>query len=232
MDALNIFYEYKRLGYQIIPLMNNTKRPIFKAWNKKYSFAKIENFLKQNPGNYNFGILLGEVIDIEGDNQAANDFLDDVLKKIPHPSYRSSKSTHHLFRRSGKFFTRNVCNGIEFRGYGHQSVVPPSKHEDGKDYIWLTKILPVNCLPTLPPELEYQIKKFRIKNKDYTKPHSKKILCYGCKEICYINKRRLQIELLALSQTNQKWMCNPCRSYDLRDQVRQIRKSSKSNIVF
>jgi len=224
MDALKIFHDYKALGYHLIPLHKGTKRPIMKNWNKKYSYKRIENFLLQNPGNYNFGILLGDVIDIEGDSCEANIFLNDLLKDIPHAIYQSSKSTHHLFRMGSKFFTRHICNSIEFRGHGHQSVVPPSTHEDGTKYSWITDLIPVSELPVLPSELELKIKTFKIRSKKFTKPHSKKIRCHSCKDQCFINKRRLELELSVLRSIGQKWMCNPCRPYDLREDVRKLRK--------
>jgi hypothetical protein len=224
MDAIRIFNEYKNLGYHLIPLHKGTKKPIMKNWNKKYSYKRIESFLLQNPGNYNFGILLGDVIDIEGDSLEANIFLNDTLKDIPHAIYQSSKSTHHLFRMGSKFFTRHICNGIEFRGYGHQSVVPPSTHENGAKYTWITDKIPANQLPVLPPELELKIKTFKKRSQKFTKPHNKKIKCFACEKFCFINKRRLDLELSVLRSIGHKWMCNPCRPYDLRENIRNLRK--------
>jgi len=190
-----------------------------KGWNQKYSFNRIEKFLKLNPGNYNFGILLGDVIDIEGDSSDANAFLQELFKDIPHAIYKSSKSTHHLFRMGSQTFTRIICNTIEFRGHGHQSVVPPSIHEDGTKYNWVSKKYHVNDLTFLPKDLEIKIKRFKSRNLNFTKPHSKKILCAECRQVCFVNKRRLLLEIDVVKSMDKKWMCHKCRPYDTRPQL-------------
>jgi hypothetical protein len=230
MDALKIFHEYKGLGYKVIPLITRTKRPLMKGWNQKYSFNKIENFLKLNNGNYNFGILLGDIIDIEGDSSDANDFLEDLFKDIPHAIYKSSKSTHHLFRMGDQCFTRIICNTIEFRGHGHQSVVPPSVHEDGTKYIWVTKKYHINELPVLPKDLEIKIKRFKSRNSNYTKPHSKKIHCANCRNIFFVNKKRLPIEIQVVKSLGEKWMCHKCRTYDTRPLIREFKLNTELSV--
>jgi hypothetical protein len=225
MDALKIFQEYSQLGYKPIPLVYGTKRPIFRAWNKKYSYSKTYNFILNHPNNYNFGILLGNVIDIEGDSPEANDFLDEILKEFPHPCYSASKSKHHLFKNKNLKITRISSKDIELRAYNHQSVVPPSIHEDGKKYIWIDPLVKYSSLPVLPTKIEIEIARFKNKNVKILKPFSQRITCANCQKKCFINKRRLEYEILSLQQIQMKWMCNKCRPYDLREICRNIRKN-------
>ena len=84
--------------------------------------------------------------------------------------------------------------------------------------------IPANQLPVLPPELELKIKTFKKRSQKFTKPHNKKIKCFACEKFCFINKRRLDLELSVLRSIGHKWMCNPCRPYDLRENIRNLRK--------
>ena len=140
MKNIEIFSFYSQLGYKIIPLHYCAKTPIFKNWNKNYNKEHIESFFIKNNQLINYGILLGDIVDIEGDCLDSNKSIDEFLKDIDHPCFLSKKSKHHLFRSNLKELTRIVTHGIEFRGYKHQSAIPPSRHADGFSYKWITKI--------------------------------------------------------------------------------------------
>jgi len=227
MDIIKVFEEYNSLGFMPIPLAKFSKRPIFKAWNKNYSFQRTISFLKNTPDNYNIGILLGKVIDVEGDSEEANEFLDDLFKNIKHPIYSASKSKHHLFRNNNPSITRILYKDVECRGYNHQSVVPPSVHKDGKRYVWETELIKYSDIPLLPKNLALQLEKYKKQNHEIIKPSSMRIPCIKCKNQFFINKKRFNLEIECLHIIGQKWMCNKCRPYDLREMCRKI-KSSKA----
>lgn len=229
MKAIDIFYFYRNCGYKIIPLYYSSKTPIFKNWNDDYDFEIIEIFLKTNKKPINFGILLGDIVDVEGDNVEANAVLDGILKDIQHPIYQSSKSKHHLFRNNNSKLTRLVSDGVEFRGHRHQSVIPPSVHSDGQKYKWITDIYRITDIPVLPPELCQKIASLKNKNvknfakKNLIKPGHMQTTCFTCSRNCFIHKKRFELEIQIFKSMNAKWSCHKCRNIDLRDSVRNLR---------
>ena len=83
-------------GLKIIPLRENSKIPLCSNWNKKWDHNCARIKIKKYP-NSNIGLLLGEIIDVEGDSDEANKIIIDLINDYPHPIYRSYKSIHHLF---------------------------------------------------------------------------------------------------------------------------------------
>ena len=229
MKPLDIFYFYKSFGYKIIPLFYEAKAPIFKNWNADYDFDLIEIFLKNNIKPINFGILLGDIVDVEGDSEEANLILDNYFKKIAHPIYKSSKSKHHLFRNSNTNLTRMAAEGIEIRAHRHQSVLPPSTHKDGSKYKWLTDIYKIDQIPMMPSVIEDKIKDLKNKNlrKKYEnkiKPGHMRVHCACCAKQFFIHKKRFELELAAVKEMKERWSCHDCRQVDLRDAVRIKRR--------
>lgn len=225
MNSIQTFDFYTNLGFKVIPLYYATKIPIFKSWNKFHNKKTLREFLITNPAEFNFGILLGEIIDVEGDSEEANDFLDRIFKEVPHPIYVSSKSKHHIFRNKNNKITRTSYKNIEYRAYMHQSVIPPSTHENGTKYEWITKILPVHEIPYLPSNLECQLRKCTFKKANQLKPDHTEIFCNDCKSKFYIHKNRLKLEMQVLRELKMKWSCNKCRTIDLRELVRLARSN-------
>ena len=82
MNNSKVFSYYFNLGYQVIPIHYQTKVPIFKSWNKNYDSAKLEEFVAKSTVPLNFGILLGEIVDIEGDCEKSNREIDELLVEI------------------------------------------------------------------------------------------------------------------------------------------------------
>lgn len=242
---------YVQLGFKPVPLRPFSKIPVYSKWNKNWNEIECLSYFSMYP-NSNIGLLLGDIIDVEGDNQEANKLIEKLIgKKCPHPIYKSAKSVHHLFLNHDKTLTRLVAEGIpvEFRGYGHQSVVPPSFHEDGIQYEWISPI--TTTMPTMPDALMefYQsetlkkqkkvgFSKNHVSKKDaveqYTKnylkfrydvkPGSMKIWCGKCKSIKFIHRKRLKLEKIAFAEMGLGWLCNQCRDVDLRNICRKIRK--------
>jgi len=216
MTALEVFSYYRKLGYKVIPLYKNTKVPIFKNWYSVYNPDFIENFISKCVDEINFGIILGDVIDIEGDCIESNEEIDNMLKGIPHPIFTSSKSKHHLFRSTVKNLTRVVVDGIEYRGNKHQSVIPPSKHEAGIKYEWKSDICELDNLPYLPKFLDDKIKsalptkKKSFKKRRLCKPNHVEAFCLRCRRKYFLHEIKFYKELEHLRKQNSGWTCKSC----------------------
>lgn len=228
MNSLETISFYNNLGYKIIPLFYKTKTPIFKNWNCNYDPKVIKDFFAQQESPFNFGLLLGEIIDIEGDCLDSNKYIDELLRDIEHPCFQSKKSKHHLFRSTIKNLTRVVIEGVEFRGHRHQSVLPPSIHEDGQKYEWITKIYDFQNIPFIPRHIEEyirnQISKSQSKQrKPKLKPNHTIVKCTICSKNIFINKDRLSKEVFFLSTHKISWSCNKCRTFDFRKQIKNQR---------
>jgi hypothetical protein len=223
---LKYFDGYVRMGLKPIALHPLSKKPVLNGWNKNWSVNKWRHFFETD--TYNMGILLGDIVDVEGDTPQANAFLAKITKNIPHPTYRSSKSTHHLFINPDASLTRQTFKGIEFRAHNHQSVVPPSKHLDGACYKWSkdTKF-PIPEMPQELVSLYLENKKNNSCVRKYDK-YGKKTQCNCCNQKFYINRTRLKLEVYAFRQIGRLWMCRKCRDIDIREACRKLRKNIKS----
>lgn len=181
-------------------------------------------------GDCNLGILLGDIVDVEGDTEEANDALLHMIGSVPHPMYRSNRSIHHLFQSPDPFLTATRFYDIEFRGHRHQSVLPPSKHASGEEYRWLRgTVFPV---PPMPQELQsfyFRNKKQKCRHtsiKPKVLPHGLvKTSCNICGGSENIHRKRLRLEVQAFADFRLPWMCHKCRELDMRPSCRKIRKT-------
>jgi len=96
MRLIEHFDAYVRAGLKVIPLYARTKIPVGKNWNKDWNHDWCRWSLTQFPES-NLGLLLGEIVDVEGDDDESNALLKYLVGDTPHPMYCSSKSIHHLF---------------------------------------------------------------------------------------------------------------------------------------
>ncbi len=231
MTRLKHFDLYTRMGFKVIPLYQNSKIPVGKNWNQNWNLELCRSKVELN--NYNLGILLGDIVDVEGDTPAANEFLNLLIGDVPHPIYRSRKSVHHLFKTPDPNLTAARFDGIEFRGHLHQSVVPPSIGPDGTKYQWLRGTTwPVPEMPVdlrdfyfkQRPQGAPKLKKSPGKKKGVKKGHTKSQCCI-CKKVVYIHKKRLILEVRAFREYGTLWHCQDCRELELRDDVRRLRKA-------
>jgi hypothetical protein len=215
-------------GLKIIPLWPNSKAPIGKKWNQNWDRAKVREKLQRFP-EANLGLLLGEVIDVEGDDEKANQILDDLIGDYPHPCYISTKSKHHLFASPDNKLRHFEWEKMEFRGYGHQSVIPPSQHQ-GIIYKWTGAFrFPI---PPMPEKLLEFYHRKNKKQKDLIKPHHMQVWCGRCEEKCFLHEKRFKLELQAFRIMRMKWECHECRKVDLRPACRLLRAGVPPEIVY
>jgi hypothetical protein len=218
-SILNHFDALTDKGLKVIPLRENSKAPLCKGWTIGWDREKTREKLKQFPES-NIGLLLGEIVDVEGDSLKANRTILNLIGDYPHPAYQSLKSIHHLFLTPDLNLRHFRMGQIEFRGFGHQSVLPPSQHS-GIAYKWLRAFqFPIPAMPE-------RLLDYYLSNKDrqFTKikPGHLKVPCCSCGAECFPHKKRFELETEAFRLLGQKWECLKCRVVDLRPTCRLLR---------
>lgn len=227
LSALDHFDALTKIGLKVIPLRENSKIPLCKGWthgwNRETSRAKLVQFPEAN-----IGLLLGDILDVEGDSEAANRFLIDLIGDYPHPQYTSTKSIHHLFINPDLSLRHFRCGQVEFRGFGHQSVLPPSKHQ-GTKYQWLKGL--AFPIPVMPPKLFafYQNKKGKVTQ--FIPNGRVGVYCEICKNKESIHKTRFQAENELFKILGSKWTCHSCREHDLRPLCRFLKSGWTSDQI-
>jgi hypothetical protein len=219
-STVEYFDFYTSIGWEVVPLMPGRKLPIFKGWNKEYDSASARDMVVN--GKCNIGLRLGNIVDLEADDEHANAYLHNLASSTNHPKYQSSKSVHHLFLSPWPNLTRVVIRGIEFRGGLHQSALPPSV-VDGVEYKWIDAA--GFDLPQVPESIiniynSYYARLYApARNNRWVEPW-----CSICKNQSRpIHKKRYNLELLAFDKMGDKWQCHKCRKIDLRKECRRIK---------
>jgi len=210
------------MGLQVIPLRFNSKIPMCKGWTT-WNKTECRETLQRFP-EANIGILLGQIIDVEGDSRQANNRILSLIKDYPHPSYTSTKSIHHLFLNPDPDLKILKYDDIEFRAHKHQSVLPPSHHQ-GIHYEWVdNSMFPI---PEMPEELYRFYLKLKRGNRKFIKPGNLMVRCILCGKKCFVNKKRFRLELDIFKRLGLRWQCQSCRELDLRPICRGNRKYLK-----
>ena len=205
-SILEAFDLLSQNNLKVIVIRQNSKQPLCKGWNSNWNYKEVRTKLQQFPDS-NLGLLLGEVIDVEGDSKEANEIINRCVSGYAHPIYQSIKSTHHLFANPDKI-RHYRWKDIEFRGYGHQSLLPPSQHQEIM-YQWIDDNNFI--IPSMPPRLLEFYKQKRWgerQNKDF-----RKVWCNKCKLQFSLNKNRFNKELIQFKKDNKYWRCRTCRSF-------------------
>lgn len=212
-------------GLKVIPLRENSKVPLCRRWtqdwNREESRAKLQMFPQAN-----IGLLLGDIVDVEGDSEQANRIVVDLIGDYPHPAYTSTKSIHHLFLTPEPTLRIFKVGDIEFRGHGHQSVLPPSSHF-GTAYKWLKSFqFPV---PEMPEPLLAFYRKHKLGRS--IKPGHMEVPCAQCGKKCFLHHKRFDLELEAFHLLGSRWLCQSCRPIDLRPACRLLRRGVSGDQV-
>ena len=206
--------------WKIIPVYHKTKIPVGDNWNLNYNKGWCR-FHVQTRQAISLGILLGAVVDVEGDTPEANARLETILAGHEHPKFQSQKSVHHLFQTPDPGLTCFKHDGVEFRGHKHFSVLPPSVHAGGAEYEWLVE--PAGQVPRMPEELIDYYKKHRKRGGLKDGFVSARCSCCGRNEP--VHKKRHGLEVQAFARHGQGWDCHRCRRIDVRELCRLIRKN-------
>lgn len=237
-EEIKLYFEkYLKIGLKPILLFPNSKKPIFPNWNKNYNCEKWKKvFDSRKEENFNLGILLGDIVDVEADTEEGNELLNALIGNYKHPVFQSSRSIHHIFLNPDVNLTVHKFYGIEFRGHQVQSVFPPSVHTNGEKYKFLkNSSFPI---PPMPKELLdfYWKNKKSIQNKQASKKSKRKknirdgfrkSHCNLCGKNFIMHEKRLLIEVRAFLSLKLNWCCKKCRKNDIRNLCKQIRLHSK-----
>lgn len=216
---------YLSLGYKPIPARPRSKEPILK-WGGRYRAHKARSVLCRWP-NANIAVILGgpggdSILDCEGDTRDANDLINDLCRGCEHPTFQSSKSTHHIFKNPDPHLTVLKHAGVEFRGSRHISVVPPSTHPTGVPYKWLTD--PTMPAPEMPRPLAEWYWDRRPRGWGKKKDGKSSPWCDLCGHKHDVDSKRFKLELQAFAKHGQPWRCHGCREIDVRNICRFIKR--------
>jgi len=219
MTTLEYFDLYTDCGLQVIPLFPGSKVPVWPRWNMDWDQARCRSYLVARP-DCNIGLLLGKYVDVEGDTEDANNKLHRLINGYPHPSWRSSKSTHHLFLNPDPRLTSTRFQGVEFRAHKHQSVIPPSTHADGIRYHWHS----LHVIPAMPQALlNYYLANRPGRRKKGRHSGYMVTQCKNCGGKESIHQKRLMLEVRAFRELGLLWQCHKCRTVDVRPACRRLR---------
>lgn len=226
MGIIDYFDLYtNEYDWKIIPIFSRSKIPVTKKWHSSYNCEWSRFYIETHP-NVNIGLLLGKIVDVEGDTPESNTILKKLLEGNKHPTYCSSKSIHHLFISPDPKLTCLKFDGIEFRGNKHYSVVPPSIHAGGVSYKWITD--PKCGIPEMPNALRDLYESNKKKNSNI-KPGFVIQTCPLCKYKQPIHEKRLKLEIKAFEDSGLNWSCRYCRHIDVRKTCRLIRRQINLN---
>lgn len=138
-------------GAACVRVAKRGKMPIGMAWHT-LATTMADVIGKWIAGGYNVGILLGHgsLIDIEYDDAAGRRLLEHLgLADASTPTYTSGRGEHRIFKLMDPVppcgWRKYGGLEIRFGGKPAQSVLPPSRHPDGRWYCWT--ISPVDCEP-------------------------------------------------------------------------------------
>lgn len=138
-------------GAACVRVAKSGKVPIGRAWQTLASSVAdvIGGWISDG---YNVGLLLGHgsLVDVEYDDAEGRQLLERLgLASVNTPTYTSGRGEHRIFRLVDDL---PACGwrkfgGLELRigGKPAQSVLPPSRHPDGRAYRWT--ISPAECEP-------------------------------------------------------------------------------------
>lgn len=135
---------YDKLGWVVMPIKPNDKRPIIKNWSKIQSNDETLDKFKDTS---NIGIIMGETsnlvcIDVDvkhTDGVATLEKLEEQLGELPQTvmSETPSGGIHYYFKYvKGIRNRKNVGEGIDIQADGTQTVEAPSQI-DGTYYEWV-----------------------------------------------------------------------------------------------
>ena len=145
-QALNSVYaRYLALGWSVIPAAPKTKTPLVSwklAQRKRTSLEQTDEWARRWPTS-SVGVVTGGlsgvfVIDVDSAEALESPFITSLPATA---MVRTSKGVHYYFRTpNGPPVPTKVkfLPGIDCRGEGGYAIVPPSVHESGAIYEWIT----------------------------------------------------------------------------------------------
>ena len=150
-NTLDVVLGYFSLGWLPIPVPAGQKKPVIEGW-QKLRLTREDLPIHFSNGS-NVGLLLGNpsanLTDIDLDWPEARAMADEFLPQTHRISGREGSPRSHYFytveplAKTKKFEDPTLRNEkgeramiVELRSTGAQTIVPPSRHPSGEDYIW------------------------------------------------------------------------------------------------
>jgi len=155
---------YLEMGFSIIPIHRNEKRPLIDGWQHYCEHLpteeEVEGWIIQHPGA-NIGIACGpasgiSVLDIDDDSY----IRDPRLPKSPFIK-RGKKGESRFFKYNPKVQSFSIGK-IDYLSTGRQTIIPPSLHADTKKpYQWLSsEELDISAMPIIQDNIQEICKLF------------------------------------------------------------------------
>lgn len=149
-DTLTAALDYARRGYSVIPVntaSNGGKAPLV-SWqefqHRRATEQEIKAWWEAFP-DANVGLVTGAIsglVVVDADGPEGQASLLKILggEMTATPTSRTGKGMHLLYRHPGGQVGNRVkmLPGLDVRGDGGFIVAPPSQHENGEQYTWLT----------------------------------------------------------------------------------------------
>lgn len=161
-------FEYRRVRLDLIPLRRRDKVPADRRWQER-SYDQSEVLDRARRDGLNLGVRLPAdvvVVDVDPRNfPSGRDSLAELatafdlpLALAPHvlTGNLSYPGQHFYFRKpAGAVLLDSVdgFEGVEFKSFGRQVVIPGSVHPSGGKYRWASNSPPLHDMPDLPARL-------------------------------------------------------------------------------
>lgn len=149
-DIVDRALEYVNLGWSILPVRPDDKRPYMTNWLQYQKTRADRNLVTSwfsSLSNAGVGLVTGRisgvvVLDVEHDCPIP---IEDILRKYPTGMIsKSGGGGRHLFynypRGVGRISNRvRIFEGADLRADGGFIVLPPTRHPNGRQYEWVKK---------------------------------------------------------------------------------------------
>ena len=149
-DIVDRALEYVNLGWSILPVRPDDKRPYMTNWLQYQKIRADRNLVTSwfsSLSNAGVGLVTGRisgvvVLDVEHDCPIP---IEDILRKYPTGMVsKSGGGGRHLFynypRGVGRISNRvRIFDGADLRADGGFIVLPPTRHPNGRQYEWVKK---------------------------------------------------------------------------------------------
>jgi|GEM_PF-5992002 len=143
--------EYFDKGLIPVPLFPSKKNPMISDWQKPELYN--DSFSEKFP-NANIGLLLQDIIVVDidtTDKSLQKEIYDQLPPVFVGKIGNKDKGINFFFKSSGE--VSQTFKAVEILAVGKQTVLPPSIHPNGYEYIWINKSLleiDLDHLPLLP----------------------------------------------------------------------------------
>lgn len=230
---------YYRLGWSIIPVGYETKKPPLVKWIKYQKQRPSEEQVRKwfSEGKKNIAVVLGEVsggltcrdFDTLGEYELWAKDYPALAKRLP--TVKTAHGRHVYFE--GHFEgIKHISNG-ELRGGGGYCLIPPSIHPDGPVYQWINPLVKSNLLAIEPEnagflkekaDTEHVVCKKKKKRKKSVTEETEDIEAIRvCGSYNKLNKALKTANVTKRTNENQEVVYNKCDGTEQLEQLEHVK---------